>query len=268
MKFIKRYFSLFFPIFSITIAFNMYTYTQDLLEAYKQNVNKNYSIIISSTKPLKHRTIYTLIKGVHIIEKIDTDKLTRSFSSTLSKDNLNLLRKNIPYFYNIVLDYFPKSSQLREIEKNLVSYKSINKVETFYEKHNNFTEMVLLTNGIINFFIFIILSLSFMLIFKQVEVWYFEHLRTMEIMSLFGASLFKKTSHLFSMAIFSSVLSSFVVVSVFYLIHNNDVIRRSILKMGLYLIDFSLWVTLIESLFASLLASFVIILFVILAHKE
>lgn len=268
MKFIKRYFSLFFPIFSITIVFNMYTYTQDLLESYKKNVNKNYSIIISSSKPIKHRTIYDLIDDVHIIEKIDTNKLTQSFASTLSKENLDLLRKNIPYFYNIVLNYFPKSSKLRNIEKNLANHKSIIKVETFYEKHNSFTEMVILTNGIINFFIFIVLILSFMLIAKQVEVWYFEHLRTMEIMALFGASMLKRTSRLFSMAIFSSALSSFIVVSVFYLIHNNEVIKRSILKMGLYLADFSVWTTLIESLFSSLLVSFVIILLVVFAQKD
>jgi cell division transport system permease protein len=246
----------------------MYTYTQDLLDAYKKNVNKNYSIIISSIKPIKTKYIHSLIDDVYMVDPIDTKKLTKSFSSTLSKENLRLLEKNIPYFYNITLNYFPKEETLRKIEKSLVGYKTINNVETFSTKHNNFTKMVVLTNGIINFFIFIVFILSAMLIAKQVEVWYFEHLRTMEIMSLFGASLFKKTSNLFSMAIFSSVLSSFIVVSVFYLAHNNEVVKRNIRQMGLYLTDFNLWVTLVESLFSSLLASFVIILFVVFAHKD
>lgn len=268
MKFIKRYLSLFLPIFSIAIVFNMYVYTQELLHEYQINVNKNYSIIISSKKELKAHTIRMMVDGINKVEDVDTDKLTRSFSSTLSRENLSMLRKSIPYFYNILLDYFPSSRELSYIEQKLYENKNIIKVETFTNKHTDFTQMVILTKGIINFFIFIVFILSLMLIFKQVEVWYFEHAENMEIMSLFGASLFQKTSRLFVLAVISAVISSIIVSSMFYLAHNNDIMKRHILEMGLYLIDFSLFETLIKSLLASLSASLLIIVSIVVLHKD
>jgi len=268
MRFFKRYFSLFLPIFVLSLSFNIYSYTQKLLDEYKENVNKNYSIVIATKVEIQLNKIDKIIEGVRHIEKADTDKLISPFTKTLSSENIQILKNSMPYFYNILLDFFPSSEELREIEKNLYDNQDILKVETFFQKHSNFTQMVILINGVINFFIFMIIVLSSMLIGKQAEVWHFEHSRNMEIMSLFGASLWMKTSNLFKLAIISSIISSFMVVLLFYFIHNNDSIKREILELGLYLVDFNIFMTLIKSLFASLTTSFIIIMSVIIFHRN
>jgi cell division transport system permease protein len=267
MTTLRQYITLFFPILTILISLHIYSYISKLTNQYLDSVNQQYSIVIVSKNKISENKIKKSIDNVLSLNLISTKKSLKQFKDILSDKNFASLSLSIPYFYQLKLSSFPTKRELLDIKHTLKKHKSIIKIETFIKKYSSFNIMLENTNKIVTFFSIIVIMLSSMLISKLTKLWYFEHKNRMDVMELFGASLMQRSFVLFKISIINSIVSSGIVVALFYYINSTKYTINLLSQMGLINIQFNILSEFILSLCVSLSISLIILLFMIIKHK-
>lgn len=267
MTILRQHLSLFIPTITILISFHFYQYIDRLIIEYKHSVNQNYSIVIISKERLNEDILKEEIDNLVALKQMQTKGILEQFSDILSKQNFENLADNIPYFYQLKLDDFPNKDVLENIQNILLQNKSIIKVETFLKRHSIFTTMLLNTQKIIMFFTIITFILSIMLMLKIIQVWYFEHKNKLDVMKLFGASLFQRSKELLEISITNAILSTTTIMALFYYLYNSDFAIKILANIGLSKADFNIIREAIISLGISLSISLSILLFLIIKNR-
>ena len=269
MKFFKRYFTLLLPIITLLISWHIYQYIDKLMSTYIDNVNQNYSIVIIASKPVTQKRIESLVSDVSEVKRLDVNTTVSKFKSILSKENFAQLSNKLPYFYQLKLSVFPDKEDILSIKKKLKSYNRILKVETFLKKHSSFTTMFITTQKIVNFFFVIVVILSVLLLSKLIQVWHFEQNERMEIMKLFGASLWERSIFLVKVAFINAMMASLIVSLSFYYIYQSAFAYEflSALKLEHITISFDILHQIFYSFMGAFVISAFILVFVIIKHR-
>ena len=225
MRSLKNHLSLIFPLFSIFFAIEFYMILNRVVTNYEKTLTNDYTILIVSKNELTIDKIKPYIDILNLKE-IDSNLII----DRLKKDKIDLdfdaLKTFLPKFYEIKLNHFPSSNELKNIKEKLSSIDGINRVETFSKSHSKIYDLLLFIKKILNFFIIIIGVLSFMLILKQIKVWYLEHKDRMYIMELFGAPLWMRSGVLIKIAIIDTILSILFVDAIFYYFSNLKILQN------------------------------------------
>ena len=222
MKFLKNLFAFLIPLIAMLLTFSIYLLIGNVVDNYKKKISNDYSIVIITNTPLIKENIDKLA-GIQVskIETLKKDKIIKEIKSDLSKKSIELLRRKLPYFYQIYLEVFPTTSELKEIKDTLLQNKNIRKVEIFYKNHNQVYLLLVLLNTISFILFFIITIFAIIIIAKQIKLWFHEHHTRISILRLHGASVLYSSSSVLKYAIFSAFLACFIVGSALFYVSNN-----------------------------------------------
>lgn len=220
-KLIKEHISLVTALFTILFTSQLYFVLDRTIEMYEITLKNNYSMITVSGEALNIDIIKNEISIINKMDIINPQKVIDRLKDELNKEDLGLLKDNLPYFYKVFLSEYPNPDELKAIKNRLKRVKGIIRVETYSKTHDQIYKLLVLFKDISNVFLFAIFIVSMLLVIKEMRIWQFEHTERMHIMSLFGAPIWMRSAVLFRVAILDAFLSSFLVVVSFIFLDMN-----------------------------------------------
>ncbi|WP_299546825.1 FtsX-like permease family protein [uncultured Helicobacter sp.] len=233
MNSLKNHLSLIIPLVALLFALESILLVNRTLNDYESKLGKNYAIILASKKELSLQTLRDKITEAQSLNQIDAQIVLERLKNNISQANLILLKKSLPYFYSLTLNTYPSNSRLIAIQKTLENFDEIVRIETFTKSHNQIYQLLLIINGSIMIFSSLIALISLLLMFKQIEIWKFQHLERMEIMTLFGAPLWMRSQVLFRLACIDAILATLIVAGGLFYISQNPSLLIFFQELGL-----------------------------------
>lgn len=263
MSFLRNHLSLILPLIALLFSLQLFIVIDRMVVSYENSLNDNYAIVIASENEIEQNDLENHLPQLKKLESVDPSQVLDKIRDEISATNMALLKISLPKFYRITLERYPDQEELNEIETILSEYQGIQQIETFRKTHDQMYQLLRLAKTLSQIFAVIVFLISFLLMTRQIQVWKFEHLERMEIMALFGAPYWMRTSLLFKMAFFDSIFSTAVVVLFFYWFSNNQEVESLFSNIGLNTIHFTPTQDSILLLGVSLVISIISVLMVI-----
>lgn len=233
MNSLKNHLALIVPLVALLFSLESILLVNRTLSDYENKLGKNYAIILASSSELNFEQIQNKVIEAQSLTPINTDLVLEKLQKNISQSNFILLKKSLPYFYSLNLNTYPSTQRLEAINKNLSAFSHILRVESFSKSHGQIYQLLLIIKGSIIIFSGLIALISTLLMFKQIEIWRFEHSERMEIMTLLGAPLWMRNSLLFRLACIDTIIATIIVVSGLIYTSNNPTLILFIQDLGL-----------------------------------
>ena len=214
MKYLKNLFSFVLPLLTVLMSFLVYIILNDVIGNYEKKINNDYSIVIVTYTPFDKDSISS-IGGVNVkaIQTLAKDEIIKNFKNKLSPNSLSLLKRKLPFFYKIHLDRYPTKSELDRGIPQLKKIKNIKRVESFQKDHSKIYALLSMIQNIVIVIFCISLIFAFLIISKQIKIWFHEHAKRISIMQLHGASIVYSAKPMIRLALNSSIIS-IVIISI------------------------------------------------------
>lgn len=268
MKSFKDHLSLVVALLSILFSIQIFTIVDRSISAYKENLAKNYSLVIVSQKRLNENILKNQNKLISEVIELSPDSVIKKLNSGISKKNIELLKLTLPKFYKIMLKRYPSPQEIKSMTKNLLSNNSIVKVETFSRTHDTTYKLLLLFKNVISVFAFSVLIVTILLIFKELKIWQFKHNERMSIMGLFGAPTWLRSAVLFRLAIVDALIAAALSFILFSYMSSNEWILEQFNNIGITITIFDRLLDSLVMLGISITLSILLATFIVLGHKE
>ncbi|UCM99578.1 cell division protein FtsX [Sulfurimonas sp. SWIR-19] len=268
MKSFKNHISLVIALVSILFSLQIFTIVDRSINAYKENLAKNYSLVVVSQKTLQPKELTDKITALSSVEQLSPDEIIKKLNTGISKKNIELLKITLPKFYKFKLKRYPTPVELQKIKKELLSYPYITKVETFSNTHDTTYKLLLLFKNVISVLAISILLVTILLIFKELRIWQFKHNERMNIMGLFGAPVWLRSAVLFRLSIVDAFIAfgiSFVAFSYFA---SSPWVKEQFANIGISVVIFDRVYDSLIMLGVSITVSILLAGFIVLGHKE
>jgi cell division transport system permease protein len=268
VKSFKNHLSLVVALLSILFSLQIFTIVDRAIDAYKENLAQNYSLVVVAQKrvDVKHLiATHTLIKRV---DELSPDAVIEKLNSGISKQNMELLKVTLPKFYKLQLQYYPSPSELDTLTKSLLKLPSIEKVETFSKTHDTTYKLLLLFKTVVSVFAFTVIIVTILLIFKELRIWQFQHNERMSIMGLFGAPVWLRSAVLFRLAIVDALIASAFAFVLFAYFSSLSWVEDQFNNIGIHIVVFDKIYDFLIMLGLSLTVSILLAVFIVLGHKE
>lgn len=233
MKSIKNHLGFILPLIALLFAVQFSSLGNEILKQYEELMSKDYNIVVVSNKELNLSQITASIKEIKSLNPINPDTIVSRLSNEISSKNLSLLKNALPNFYSIKLNEFASSVKLQNIRARLLNIDGVTQVETFLKTHDKIYKALMLSRYLSLAFVYIIASIGVLLMLKQVKIWLYEHTERIEIMTLFGAGFWLKSSILYKTAIIDSIIASIAVIASFYFAPELESIKSILLELDL-----------------------------------
>lgn len=263
MRSIKTHFGVVFSLIGLIFSIQFCILTNEIMRGYEILLSKNYKIIVSSKFELKNEDFKNL-DGFKKIESINLNNFLQNLNGKVSQNTIKNLSEKLPKFYSMELLFFPNSDELNKIQEKIEKNSKIDKIEVFTKTHDSIYKILISLKFVIYTFAFIVIVLGTMLILKQIRIWIFEHKERIEIMTLFGASFIYKSSKLYKMAIFDSIISSLVVAILFYILPDFEITKEILNTLNLQFIYINLFELFAKLFGISLIISILAVSFVMI----
>ena len=268
MKSIKNHISLVLALTSILFAIQTLIVTHRALEAYEKNLKTNYSIVVVSDKVLNEKTLKSKSSLIESVEDIEVDDAIKRIDSSISKNNLELLKLSLPEFYKLTLSKYPTPSEIKQLKKQLKTLSGVKKIEDFKTSYDTSYKLLTLFGTVVTVFSVVVFVITSLLILKELRIWQYIHKDRMNIMGLFGAPKWLSSAVLFRLAIIDAVISSFLVFIAYAFIKNSDWLGEKLSTVGIDIEIFD-FVNDFPILFvAAVLLSILLATAIAFSHKE
>jgi len=268
MKSIKNHLSLIVALLSILFSMQVFIIVDRSLEAYKENLVTNYSVIIVSQKRLSKDDIFAVNTMISDIKELTPDSIIDRLNTGMEKKNIEFLKLTLPKFYKLSLKYYPSTKEIEKLTKDLLSNSSIKKVENFSHTHDITYKLLLLFKAVVSVFAISIFIVTSLLIFKELKIWQFKHTERMSIMALFGAPVWLRSAVLFRLSIVDALIASAIAFGLFEYISTNTLILEQFSNIGISVVIFNPIDDFILLLSVSLTLSILLASLIVLGHKE
>ncbi len=268
MKSFKNHISLVIALVSILFSLQIFTIVDRAINAYKENLAKNYSLVVVSQKTFQSKEMLNKINQLAAIEELSPDNVIKKLNTGISKKNIQLLKLTLPKFYKFKLKIYPTPAELQKIKKQLLKYPYITKVETFSNTHDTTYKLLLLFKKVISVLAISIVLVTILLIFKELRIWQFKHNERMNIMGLFGAPVWLRSAVLFRLSIVDAFIAfgiSFVIFSYFA---SSSWVKEQFANIGISVVVFDKIYDSLMMLGVSVIVSILLASFIVLGHKE
>jgi len=268
MKSIKNHLSLVIALISILFSIQVFIVIDRAIEAYKEKLAVNYSVIVVSKKKITQKDMLQVDSIIASSTELSPDDVIKRLNSGMSSKNVKLLKLALPHFYKLRIKHFPTPSELDKLTKNLLSNRSIIKVENFSSNHDTTYKLLLLFKNVITIFAITVFVVTSLLIFKELRIWQFKHSERMNIMGLFGAPVWLRSAVLFRLAIVDALIASIITFALFVYISTTrwleDEFTHIDIKVDIfYPLDDTVLLTGIAISLSMILA-----IMIVLGHKE
>jgi len=221
MKFIKNHLMFILPLMAILLGIEFYLVFDRTTNNYAKTLKEGYSMFVVTKRPMSLSQFQILDNKISTIKEIKRDNLVKDVIKDIKSASNKEILKVLPYFYNLGLNSYLKTSQLNDIGTHLSRSKNIKKIETFGTSYNSSYRLFSFIKFILKVFIIFMAIVSLFLIIKQMEVWKYTHKERMRIMEIFGAPLMLKSGVLFKVALIDAIISTILVSSIFFYIKFN-----------------------------------------------
>jgi len=268
MKSLKNHLSLVVALVGILFSVQVYFIVERAIDAYKQNLALNYSLVIVSSKSLAWDDISKRDKNFSALEELSAEGVIKKLNSDFSQKNIELLKLTLPKFYKLKLHSYPTPKEVEEIRENLKKIDSIMKVEAFSKTHDTTYKLLLLFRSVVSVFALSILLVTLLLIFKELRIWQFKHNERMSIMALFGAPLWLRSAVLFRLAIVDAFVATALGFVLFSYIASSDWVSKQFETIGIEIEMFRAVEDTFLMLGVSVFVSMLLAIFIVLGHKE
>ena len=223
MRVFKTFFSFSLPLIVMLLSYSIYIGLDNAIDQYKKSIINDYSIVIVSKKALLKSDIQNLKVDIKSLLLMPNKKIIHTLKQKLSKRSVELLNRKLPLFYKLYLNQFPTTKELREIKRKLLTITRISKVEIFSKNHDQVYSILTMTKNIIDILFISIILFSLIILSQHIKIWFYEYNERISIMRLHGASLIYCTMPLIKTAIYSSIFSSIIVISLAYYILTSNI---------------------------------------------
>ena len=268
MKSIKNHFSLVVALVSILFAIQVFIIVDRSINAYKENLASNYSVIMVTQVSIDNEKIKAISSLISSVSILSPENVIKRLDTKMDKKNLELLKLSLPKFYKLKLTHFPSPTEIKKLTKKLLAYQSVTKVENFSSNHDSTFKLLLLFKDVISVFSLSIFIVTILLILKELRIWQFMHNERMNIMGLFGAPIWLSSAVLFRLSIVDAVIASIITFLLFSYVDSSTWISEQFANVGIEVVvfdkveDFSI-------LFGiAMLLSFLLASLIVLGHKE
>ncbi|MDF1875420.1 cell division protein FtsX [Sulfurimonas sp. SAG-AH-194-I05] len=268
MKSIKNHLSLVVALVSILFAIQVFIIVDRAINAYKENLANNYSVIVvahSSITDAKFKTLDTLVKSV---TELSPDNVIKRLNTKIDKRNIELLKVTLPKFYKVKLKHFPNKHEIRRLTKKLLNHRYISKVENFSYNHDSTFKLLLLFKDVITVFTISVFIVTILLILKELRIWQFTHNERMSIMGLFGAPIWLSSAVLFRLAIVDAIISSIVIFGIFSSIASSPWVLEQQENIGIHINIFDAFGDFFMLFGIAISVSVVLASLIVIGHKE
>ncbi|HCD72951.1 MULTISPECIES: hypothetical protein [Helicobacter] len=268
MSLLRRHLALIIPLLALLFSFESIMLVNRAVSKHENKLSDNYSIVIASQNALTLDKIQSFIREAKELKAVTPDYMMNELRKDLSRESIETLQRELPFFYSLKLSTFPDEERLQKINATLKKLNGVTKVESFSKSHSQVYKLLLIIKSSIVVFASLIAILSYILMIKQIEIWKFEHSDRMEIMAFLGAPAWMRNGILFRLAFIDSIISTIAIITgMTYIIHHNKMqeimqtleVTSDIFRIGS---DF------IILLFTSVLVSIVSVVFVIIKQKD
>ena len=268
VKSVKNHLSLIVALISILFSIQIFIVVDRSIEAYKENLAKNYSVVIVSQKRIQEGKLISLNSLIKRVDELSPDNVIKRLNTDIDQKNINLLKLTIPKFYKLHLKRFPTPKEIEKLRKNLFQNKSITKIEDFSSNHDITYKLLVLFKSVILVFALVVSVVTMLLILKELRIWQFKHSERMNIMGLFGAPTWLRSAVLFRLAIVDAIISSVLVFLLFMYISVNDFVLKQFSNLNIEVIIFDKVNDFLLLLGVSLVLSILLATMIVLGHKE
>jgi len=268
VKSFKNHLSLVIALLSILFSLQVFTIAQRAIDAYKEDLAKNYSLVVVAKKTLDEKRFVQRNNLIKSIEELSPDSVIKKLNTNISKQNMELLKVTLPKFYKLQLKSYPSPDELESLTKSLLKSGKIQKVETFSKTHDTTYKLLLLFKSVITVFAFTVIIVTILLIFKELRIWQFKHSERMNIMGLFGAPVWLRSAVLFRLAIVDALIASALAFGIFSYLSTLPWIEEQFHDIGINVLVFDQVYDSLIMLGVSLSVSILLAIFIVLGHKE
>jgi len=268
MKSFKNHISLVIALLSILLSLQTFIVVQRAIDAYKENLASNYSLVIVCAKEINKNILISKNPLINEINEIVPDSVIKKLNSNINKKNLELLKLTLPKFYKLKLSHYPSPEEINNLTKALLRDKSITKVETFARTHDTTYKLLLLFKSVITVFALCVAIVTVLLIFKELKIWQFKHNERMSIMGLFGAPTWLRSAVLFRLAIVDALIATFLAFVMFSYLASSAWILEQFSYIGIEVVVFDKLTDSLIMLSVSITLSILLATMIVFGHKE
>ena len=268
MKSFKNHISLVIALVSILFSLQVFTIVDRSIDAYKENLAKNYSLVVVSQKTLQTHELLNKINELSAIETLSPDSIIKKLNTGISQKNMEFLKVTLPNFYKFRLKKYPTPSELEQIKSRLLKYPYITKVETFANTHDITYKLLLLFKNVISVLAVSILLVTLLLIFKELRIWQFKHNERMNIMGLFGAPTWMRSAVLFRLSTVDAFIAFAISFIIFSYFSSSLWVSEQFANIGISVVIFDKMYDSLIMLGVALVVSILLASFIVLGHKE
>ncbi len=268
MKSFKNHLSLVVALLSILFSMQIFIIVDRSIDAYKETLAKNYSVIVVSQKRLDNKTILDINTLILDVSELSADSVIKRLNSGISDKNIELLKLTLPKFYKLNLKYYPTPLEIEKLRGDLLKNRAITKVEDFSHNHDTTYKLLLLFKNVVSLFAIVVFIVTTLLIFKELRIWQFKHSERMSIMGLFGAPVWLRSAVLFRLAIVDAIIASVAAFALFIYISSSSWIEEQFSSIGIKVVIFDIINDSIILFSVAMLLSILLASLIVLGHKE
>jgi cell division transport system permease protein len=268
MKSFKNHLSLVVVLLSILFSIQIFIIVDRSIEAYKENLSNNYSVIVVSQKKLDNEIILGINNIISSSSELSVDSVIKRLNSGINAKNVELLKLTLPKFYKLNLTHYPSPKQIKNLRKDLLNNKSITKVEDFSHNHDTTYKLLLLFKNVVSLFAIVVFVVTTLLIFKELRIWQFKHSERMSIMGLFGAPVWLRSAVLFRLAIVDAIIASFLAFGLFVYISSSIWVKEQFTNIGIDVVIYDIINDSALLFGAAIVLSILLASLIVLGHKE
>jgi cell division transport system permease protein len=206
------------PLMAILLGIEFYLVFDRTTDSYEKTLTEGYTMLVVSKKPVKLETFQSLNKHIISSKQIERSNIISEVVKGVSKSSSKEILAVLPYFYNLSLDAYLKTSELSKIKQDLEVDKNIKRVETFGSSYSSSYRLFAFIKFTLKIFILFMGVVSLFLIIKQMEIWKYAHEERMQVMEIFGAPLMLRSGVLFRVAFVDAIFATIFVSAIFYYI--------------------------------------------------
>ncbi|QFR49623.1 cell division protein FtsX [Sulfurimonas lithotrophica] len=268
MKSVKNHLSLIVALMSILFSIQVFIIVERSIDAYKENLAKNYSVVVVSEKHISQSEFLSIDGLIKKAKELSPDSVIKRLNTGMSEKNIDLLRLTLPKFYKLYLTKFPSPKEIKTLRKNLFLNESITKIEDFSNNHDITYKLLVLFKGVISVFAVVVSIVTMLLIVKELRIWQFKHSERMNIMGLFGAPTWLRSAVLFRLSIVDAIISSILIFLLFLYLSTNKFVLEQFQNININIVIFDRVNDFLLLLGVSLALSVLLATMIVLGHKE
>jgi len=268
MKSVRNHLSLVIALLSILFSIQVFFIVERSIDAYKVNLSTNYSVIAVSQKKISNDNILKINELIKSADELSPDAVIKRLNKNMKSENRKLLKLALPKFYKLKLRYYPSTSELKKLTRDLLKNKSITKVEDFSHNHDATYKLLLLFKNVVAVFAVVVFIVTILLIFKELKIWQYKHNERMSIMGLFGAATWLRSAVLFRLAIVDAMIATVLAFLVFIYAASSTWIIKQFSDIGIEIIIFNPMQDLVILFGVAMSISILLASFIVVGHKE